>query len=250
MKKIILLSALTVFIIFSCTIQKKIYSNGYTVTKRTTVFNHTLKFEDKNTSITSLNVKRKHLNKIDRNKLNIHFDNLPLKSSVLFDTPKCDTIFLKDNEKIIAKVIEVGVKTINYKDCGNIDGPQFVIQKRDVEKIVFSNGSATIIKSTTDKVDDIGKEIEEELNSIEEDLGAESRDETEVGENDRSIIVAALLWWFLGIIGIHRFYLGYYGIGILYLLTGGLCGIGWIIDGILLLTGDLKPKNGKYVTLN
>lgn len=35
---------------------------------------------------------------------------------------------------------------------------------------------------------------------------------------------------FLGIFGVHRFYLGKWGTGILYLLTGGLLGIGYIYD--------------------
>lgn len=46
----------------------------------------------------------------------------------------------------------------------------------------------------------------------------------------KSKLVAYLLWLFVGIIGVHKFYLGKIGIGILYLLTGGILGIGWIID--------------------
>jgi TM2 domain-containing membrane protein YozV len=42
--------------------------------------------------------------------------------------------------------------------------------------------------------------------------------------------VAYLLWFFLGIFSAHRFYLGKTGSGILYLVTGQLFGIGWIID--------------------
>lgn len=47
--------------------------------------------------------------------------------------------------------------------------------------------------------------------------------------------VAFLLCFFLGYFGIHKFYEGKVGMGILYLLTFGLCGIGWIVDTILLL---------------
>lgn len=46
----------------------------------------------------------------------------------------------------------------------------------------------------------------------------------------KSKLAAYLLWFFFGLLGIHRFYLGKVGTGILYLLTGGVLGIGWFID--------------------
>ncbi len=55
--------------------------------------------------------------------------------------------------------------------------------------------------------------------------------------------IAFLLCLFLGGLGAHRFYEGKIATGILYLLTGGLCGIGIIVDLILIL---LKP-NPYYV---
>lgn len=44
-----------------------------------------------------------------------------------------------------------------------------------------------------------------------------------------NILIFALIG-FVGIAGIHRFVLGQTGMGILYLLTGGLCLIGTIVD--------------------
>lgn len=49
-------------------------------------------------------------------------------------------------------------------------------------------------------------------------------------KNRRSLLIAYLLWFFLGYLGIHRFYLGRPFTGVLWLLTGGLLGVGWIFD--------------------
>lgn len=50
----------------------------------------------------------------------------------------------------------------------------------------------------------------------------------------------------MGGLGIHRFYLGYTGIGIIQLLTLGGCGIWTLIDLIRIITGDLQPNGGTY----
>ena len=64
----------------------------------------------------------------------------------------------------------------------------------------------------------------------------------------KSQLVALLLCIFVGGLGIHRFYLGYIWQGIVQLLTGGGCGIWWLIDLIRLITGSLVPKDGSYAT--
>ncbi len=62
--------------------------------------------------------------------------------------------------------------------------------------------------------------------------------------SNKSKITALLLCLFLGVFGAHYFYVGKTGMGVLYLLTAGLCGIGWIVDVILILCGRFKDKNG------
>ena len=54
--------------------------------------------------------------------------------------------------------------------------------------------------------------------------------------------VAWILQTFLGYLGIHRFYMGKILTGILWLLTGGLVGIGYLYD-YLTLNGQIDELN-------
>lgn len=60
----------------------------------------------------------------------------------------------------------------------------------------------------------------------------------------KSKTTALILSILVGGIGVDRFYLGYTGMGILKLLTGGCFGVLWIIDIVNIATGKLRPKDG------
>ncbi|MBQ8293596.1 MAG: TM2 domain-containing protein [Bacilli bacterium] len=60
----------------------------------------------------------------------------------------------------------------------------------------------------------------------------------------KSKLVVALLCFFLGWLGVHRFCVGKIGTGIIWLLTGGLFGIGVLVDFIMILLGKFKTKSG------
>lgn len=57
-------------------------------------------------------------------------------------------------------------------------------------------------------------------------------------------IVALVLCILLGGIGAHRFYVGKVGTGLLYLCTAGLCGIGVLVDFIMILLNNFRDKYG------
>lgn len=62
--------------------------------------------------------------------------------------------------------------------------------------------------------------------------------------SEKSKTTDLLLCIFLGTLGVHRFYEGKIGTGILWLCTLGLFGIGWIVDIVLIVTNKAKDKNG------
>ena len=63
----------------------------------------------------------------------------------------------------------------------------------------------------------------------------------------KSKLTAILLCFFLGSLGIHRFYLGYTLIGVIQLLTFGGFLIWVIIDFIRLITGSLEDSEGNVL---
>jgi TM2 domain-containing membrane protein YozV len=68
------------------------------------------------------------------------------------------------------------------------------------------------------------------------------------GKSDKNKLTTLLLCIFLGGLGIHRFYVGKIGTGIVWLLTGGVFGIGWIVDIVLIAVDKFKDKQGNIVS--
>lgn len=70
-----------------------------------------------------------------------------------------------------------------------------------------------------------------------------------VSATDKRILPAFLLCFFLGFLGVHRFYVGKIGSGIAQLLTVGGLGIWALIDLIILATGTFTDSEGNKITL-
>lgn len=64
----------------------------------------------------------------------------------------------------------------------------------------------------------------------------------------KKILPAFLLCFFLGVLGLHRFYVGKIGTGILQILTLGGLGIWAFIDLIFIIIGSFTDKEGKKLT--
>jgi len=68
-------------------------------------------------------------------------------------------------------------------------------------------------------------------------------------KSEKNGLFTLVICIFFGTMGLHRFYVGKSGTGILYLLTAGCLGIGWIVDMISLLTGHFKDSSGKGICI-
>lgn len=98
---------------------------------------------------------------------------------------------------------------------------------------------------------EMAKKIVTDLSTFDYDVNENDKvniqaKEESSSDSGKSQLIALILVIVIGGLGVHRFYLGYIGIGILQLLTAGGCGIWWLIDLIRIATGDLGPKDGSY----
>ena len=62
-----------------------------------------------------------------------------------------------------------------------------------------------------------------------------------------SRLAALLLCFFLGVFGVHRFYVGKIGTGVAMIFTAGGLGIWVLIDFIMIIVGGFTDIDGKFV---
>jgi len=103
--------------------------------------------------------------------------------------------------------------------------------------IIISSGAAAI-NPTTALTKQQNREIKKQEKLV--------KKIEKVKAGSKSWITALLLSFFLGVLGIHRFYLGYTWQGVVQLLTLGGLGIWSFIDFIRIIIKDLQPKDGSY----
>lgn len=177
----------------------------------------------------------------------------PISPIRVFFDEDCDRIVFIDGSEKEVHIVEVRESGVAYKNCGQKESGDIMVEPLErVHRIVYAKGTSMLFNDLTEpEVPE--KEKEEEEPTIIEKARSESSEDSDTvtsSENQEqgpylglSQLVAALLCFFFGALGVHRFYLGYTVIGIIQLLTGGCCGIWALVDFIRILTGDLKPAN-------
>ncbi len=148
-------------------------------------------------------------------------------------------LFVKDNNKIkIMANIQENNTTVN----GMRVDKNSVIQKgvKGVAELPLERGK--YLDEVTEKVKKIlnGEQVEDYTAPV----------AAEGAQEQKSWITTLLLCFFLGYLGVHRFYVGKTGSGVLYLFTAGGFGIGTIIDFIKILLGKFEDKNGNPIKKN
>ena len=198
MKKIILFAVAAIFVVSSCTIEKRLYNSGYHVE-----WNHS----------------KKH----------VESDQVAQEGSSS-EAREVAAVEVNKTTSVDQVVEESAVSNVAIAVVAAEDG----VSNEVVSTSITVNQKSSVSSAKDQQVKAI---------KVKESKKAEK---SKAPGGGKSQLVALLLCFFIGVIGIHRFYLGYTGIGILMLLTGGVCGLLTLIDFIRILVGDLGPNGGSY----
>mgnify|MGYP001299452960 CR=1 FL=1 len=207
MKKIYLLT-LILAIFASCSttsdvvsnkrIQKRKYTKGFNIKSHNN--NHILALKDQNT-----------------------FDLSSEESKENNDNTNTDLVFASKEGVIIEQSITNQTLRTELKNLNSL-----LINEKKSSKTNKAI-DPVLLKDLKKEFKTNKKIVKETIKSL-----AKSGKKEPVSGNEKTVAIILLI--LVGALGIHKFYLGQIGPGILYLFTGGLCGIGLIIDLIKLLT--------------
>lgn len=122
------------------------------------------------------------------------------------------------------------------------------VDKNSVLRQGAKNVAVSMPIARGEYVDHVTETVKKILNGEEvEDYVAPAPEDAPGAEPEKDWLTTLLLCLFLGVIGVHRFYVGKIGTGILWILTGGCFGIGVLVDLIKIICGKFTDKKGNLI---
>ena len=102
--------------------------------------------------------------------------------------------------------------------------------------------------STADEIKKLNELVRDRVITQEEfDLQKEKLLNSTSSTTSTDWLTLFLLTFFVGVLGVHRFYTGKIGTGFLMLITLGGFGIWFLVDLILVVTGQFTNKEGQKI---
>ena len=102
--------------------------------------------------------------------------------------------------------------------------------------------------STADEIKKLNDLLRDRVITQEEfDSQKEKLLDSSIRTNSIDWLALFLLTFFVGVLGVHRFYVGKIGTGVLMLITLGGLGVWFLVDLLLVVTGQFTNKDGQKI---
>ena len=102
--------------------------------------------------------------------------------------------------------------------------------------------------STADEIKKLNDMLRDRVITQEEfDSQKEKLLDSSTKTNSIDWLALFLLTFFVGVLGVHRFYVGKIGTGVLMLITLGGLGVWFLVDLLLVVTGQFTNKDGQKI---
>ena len=102
--------------------------------------------------------------------------------------------------------------------------------------------------STADEIKKLNDLLRDRVITQEEfDLQKEKLLDSSTKTSSIDWLALFLLTFFVGVLGVHRFYVGKIGTGVLMLITLGGLGVWFLVDLLLVVTGQFTNKDGQKI---
>ena len=102
--------------------------------------------------------------------------------------------------------------------------------------------------STADEIKKLNDLLRDRVITLEEfDSQKEKLLDSSTKTNSIDWLALFLLTFFVGVLGVHRFYVGKIGTGVLMLITLGGLGVWFLVDLLLVVTGQFTNKDGQKI---
>ncbi len=136
----------TVFIVTSCSIEKRVYRKGYHVVWNSKHLQETKKqqvLKNEKPSLANEIITEEVVAAANRESDIDLFTRRPL---LILNKDTCgDVLLLQNADELKVKILEIDDKNIKYKRCDNIDGPTYSMSKSRVALIKYANGTKEVV---------------------------------------------------------------------------------------------------------